>query len=462
MPQAIAGVIFALGILWLFVLDRDREIQTSKALWLPVVYLWIAGSRAVSEWLAAIGWGAAAPLLDSVDRYFEGSPNDRLVFAALLTLGVVVLLRRGRQVETLLRANGPMLVFFLYCAISVLWSDYPFVAFKRWTKAVGDPIMILIVLTDLNPSAAIKRVLARAGFLLMPLSILFIKYYPDLGRYYSRWEGTQSFGGVTTNKNSLGMACLVLGLGALWRFLQVYRSREGTRRTKQLIAQGVVVAMVLWLLWIANSVTSLSCFALAGSLIVVTSFSALARKRAVIHLLVVVMLSAASSALFLDVGSGILETMGRNPTLTGRTEIWHLVLGLAGNPLFGTGFESFWLGPRLEKIWSIYWWHPNEAHNGYLEVFLNLGWVGVAMLAVVMVTGYRDIVSSFQRDPDAASLRLAYLVAAAAYSLTEAGFRMMSPIWIFLLLAVTATPTIRSEGRDAAACGVTDTVADIG
>src|SRR2546428_3149771 len=46
------------------------------------------------------------------------------------------------------------------------------------------------------------------------------------------------------------------------------------------------------------------------------------------------------------------ETMGRGPTLTGRTQIWHLVLSMTTNPLLGTGFESFWLGPRLQKIWS--------------------------------------------------------------------------------------------------------------
>ena len=74
--------------------------------------------------------------------------------------------------------------------------------------------------------------------------------------------------------------------------------------------------------------------------------------------------------------------MGRDSTLTGRTEIWTHVLWVAGNPLLGTGFESFWLGDRLANVWSIM---PGiqEAHNGYLEVYLNLGWIGVTLLAVI-------------------------------------------------------------------------------
>ena len=86
--------------------------------------------------------------------------------------------------------------------------------------------------------------------------------------------------------------------------------------------------------------------------------------------------------------------MGRNPTLTDRTEVWSVILNQAGNPWVGTGFESFWLGPRLDRIWSIYSWHPGEAHNGYIEIYLNLGWTGLVLLAVVIATGYRTVIAA--------------------------------------------------------------------
>jgi O-antigen ligase len=179
---------------------------------------------------------------------------------------------------------------------------------------------------------------------------------------------------------------------------------------------------------------------LAGSLIVATTIPAVFRNRTVIHALVFVLLFIACSPLFSTLGSGFVSVLGRDPTLTGRTFIWEIALSLAGNPFVGTGFESFWLGERLEKVWNIFFFPLNEAHNGYIEVYLNLGWVGLAMLAAIMMAGYRDILRSFHQGQDMAKLRLAYFVAALAYSLTEAGFRMMSPIWIFFLLAVTAIP----------------------
>ena len=130
--------------------------------------------------------------------------------------------------------------------------------------------------------------------------------------------------------------------------------------------------------------------------------------------------------------------MGRDPTLTGRTAIWNLVLGMTANPLFGTGFESFWLGSRLQTMWSIYWWHPNEAHNGYIEIFLDLGWVGVALLAVLLLSGFRNTFTAVRQQAEAGGLLLAYLVVVLIYNLTESAFRELDPIWFVLLLSVIA------------------------
>jgi O-antigen ligase len=434
MPPQIATVVFVLGILGLFWLDRDREARTSKALWVPVLWLLINGSRSVSQWMES------GPIVDSPERYVEGSPLDAFVFGTLLAAGLIVLVGRRRQVGLLLRANGPILLFFSYCALSTLWSDYTFVAFKRWTKALGDVVMVLIVLTDPDRLPALKRVLARAAFLLVPLSVLFIKFYPDLGRSYNQWTWLPMYAGVTTGKNELGMTCLVFGLGSAWRFFRAFRAGEGTRRAGRVIAHGIILAMVLWLLRMSNSMTSLSCFIMAGGLLAITSLVRLARKPVVVHLLVAAIVSVSFSVLFLHVGGGALETMGRDSTLTGRTEIWSTVLSVAENPLVGTGYESFWLPERIQRLWDVFGLHINEAHNGYLEVYLNLGWIGVALLAVLIVTGYRNVSVAFRRDPDAGGLRLAYFIAAVVYSFTEAGFRTMSLIWIVFLLATTAVP----------------------
>jgi len=143
----------------------------------------------------------------------------------------------------------------------------------------------------------------------------------------------------------------------------------------------------------------------------------------------------------------MLSGLGRDPTLTGRTAIWHVVLSLHTNPLVGTGFESFWMGSRLLTVWDQTEKGIEEAHNGYLELYLNLGWVGISLLTAMIVTGYRSALITLRRSPHLGRIRLAFFTAGLIYSLTEAGFRMMSPIWIMFLLSVTDVP---ARGKPAA------------
>ncbi len=390
-------------------------------------------SRPVSEWIQGVP--TDRPIVD-----LDVDPIQRSLFAGLWLIGVLVLLGRRRRVLALLRDNGPILLFFSYCTVSLVWSDYPGVALTRLIKAFGDLAMVMIVLTDSEPSLAFKKFLARAGFLLVPISILLIKYYPERAVGYKAGDGKKVFTGVTTNKNLLGVILLLYGLAAAWRVLQGLRERKHAQSNQPLIAQAVLLGMIFWLFWKANSMTSLASFVLAGSLIVATNFSWLARKRAIVHFLVVIVIAIASIALFFDAGGAMLQAVGRDPSLTGRTELWQDVINLSGNPLFGTGFESFWQGTRLKWLWTKYWWHPNEAHDGYLEVYLNLGWIGISLLALLILSGYRNILRMLRRDPEASRIRLAYLVVALIFSFTEAGFRLMNPIWIFFLLAIAAVP----------------------
>jgi O-antigen ligase len=432
MTTQIATFVYVLGIIGLFWLNWERKARTSIALWISFLWLAIAGSRPVSQWLES------GPSFDSPEQVLDGSPMDRAVFVVLLVLGLLVLVRRRQQVRQLLWSNLPILSFFLYCAISVCWSEFPEVALKRWIKASGDLVLVLVVLTEVDSYAAVKRLLSRTAFILIPLSILFIKYYPNLGRSYNKWTWMPSFGGVTTSKNTLGMICMLMGLGSLWRFLSECRRRKCADRNRKLIAHGVLLATVLWLFTIADSMTSLSCFVLAGGLMAAMNFSRFARKPAMVHLLVAVVVLISFATLFLGIGSGFVQsTMARDTTtLTGRTDIWKIALSMTGNPVVGTGFESFWLGKRLEKMWE-YNREINQAHNGYLEVYLNLGWIGVTLLAWMLAASYGRVVRGVRQHPEG-SLWLAYFVVMVIYNFTEASFKMMSPIWILFLLATVA------------------------
>jgi O-antigen ligase len=157
-----------------------------------------------------------------------------------------------------------------------------------------------------------------------------------------------------------------------------------------------------------------------------------------VHALVLGLVVVAGTVMLFGGGTNVAHALGRNPTLTGRTEIWAAVIPMAPNPFVGAGFESFWLNPRVNAtLAELFPGLPlNEAHNGYVEVYLELGWVGVGLISLILLDGYRRSVGAFRREPVLGGLLITLVLCATVYSVTEAGFRMMDPIWIFCLLGV--------------------------
>jgi len=367
---------------------------------------------------------------------------------SLIILGLLALWKRRAQAKDILRANAPVVVFLLYCLVSALWADYPFVTLKRWIRAVADIVMVLVILTDPAPEAAFRWVLSRVAYVLVPLSVLLIRFYPEIGRWYSP-SGEQMWTGVGTSKNGLGALCMVAGIGVLWNWLAPFSSKSWDR-IRQRIALGTVFLIMLYLLWISDSKTALMCFLLAST---VFAIPRLFLTPSIVSVLVVGIIASCYAVLIAGVGGGALEAMGRNASLTGRTRVWVIVRRFVENPWLGAGYESFWIGERQATLTGF---GGNQAHNGYLEIYLNLGWVGVMLLTVIIATGYRNVMTEIRSNPALGRLKVALFLIGIVYNFTEAGFKMMSTVWIVFLWATMAVPTAQlSEVRSAVSRFVT-------
>jgi len=399
------------------------------ALVIPAVWMILNTTHPLSFWLGMSPTGSY-----TTEAYVEGNPFDRNVALVLQFAALVVLWRKSTKVGAMLRKNRVILVYFLFCLLSVLWSDFPFVTFKRWIKALGDVQMVLVILVESDPFAALSRILTRMGFFLFPLSILFIRFYPDLGRRPTN-SWTQEPVGVTQQKNELGIMCMMYGIFFLWMLLSAYRERKRPGRWRPMLAYGTIIAMSAYLLNQCNSTTSIVGFVSSAGVLWLASRRPV--RPALVHFAVLTVLGLAVIALFFDPGGNLVQSLGKDPTLTGRKDIWNLVLSLHTNPLIGTGFETFWLGSRLEFMLHALTNLPiNEAHNGWIEVYLNLGWAGICFIGVLIVTGYKGIVSHIRQDPENGCLFLGFLLCALFYSFSEAGFRFGTVSWFFLLLVI--------------------------
>jgi len=441
MPASFALLLFMIYIFVFLRLDRDPHGGASKAMFIPFAWMCIAGSRFIGQWLRP-----RDPANLSV--YLEGSSVDRAVFIFLILAGVVVLIRRKLPWREVFTQNIWVWLFFLYGLISITWAEYPFIALKRWVKGLGTVVMVLIILTETKPYKAMETALRKMAIILLPLSVLFINYIPHLGRAYHR--GRPMYTGVAGHKNGLGILCLVAGVYFCWMFL--YRTlKRSTTEDKVLFGLYISMAvMIVWLTRKANSATSLSCLVIGIAIILLSRLPAFRKNpQRVLTVVIAVFIVFISLEAFWGVKDKVFTLLGREPTLTSRVPMWKDLISMVTNPILGFGYDSFWLGARQEYIYAN-WGIIGNAHNGYLEMYLNLGLVGVFFIGAWYASGLAKIRRRLHSDYPVAILRFVILLVAAIHGYTEASFYGVSLMWVLLFLAVMEPPRMpRRSDADA-------------
>jgi exopolysaccharide production protein ExoQ len=441
LPPTLALFLTVALIVFLFRRDIREKPDISGAFWLPLLWLFIGCSRSVPQWLNIFGLPVSGG--GSVE---EGSPLDASIFFALIIVGFCVLMKRQVRLSEVVLNNGWLIAFLLYCFISIAWSDFPFVAFKRWIKILGHPIMVLIVLTEPDPEEALIRLMKRCAYVVVPVSILFIKYYPHLGRMYDHWSGEPMNNGIAQHKNMLGGDCLILGFFFFWHLLKTWNTERSTWRRNELWLIAGFLIGIWWLFSQAHSASSLISLVI-GALIVV--FVGIRSNKNFIgtYMLAALVLIAAAELTF-GISGRVSEALGRGSTMSGRTDLWTRLLELDTNPILGTGFESFWLGERPKQLEGIFFFIPNEAHNGYLETYLTLGIIGVLLLIGLFVATFWKIRFELFQNFEWGRYRLGFLAAVVVYNWTEAAFKTISPIWfVFYLIAMDYPRTLLATTR---------------
>jgi O-antigen ligase len=430
MPPVLALVLTFALIFYLFWRESRKENGVSNAIWIPTLWFLISGSKLVSQWLALFGVRVGDSSLE------EGSPIDAVIHFGMILAGLFVLRKRSANLSEFVRNNRWLAIFLVYCLVSIVWSEFPFVAFKRLIRILGHPIMALVVLTDPNPKEAFRTLMKRSAYVLVLFSVLFIKYFPQYGRGFDTWTGMAVNCGVANSKNELGDICMIFGLFFFWNLLQSLQIKNRKARRAELVLNVGFLAAILWLLRMSSSATSLLC-AVIGMITIWVLRLRLINKRLIgVYVVAGILALAAAEAVF-GIYSHMLDVLGRDATLTGRSEVWHDALKLQPNPILGAGFESFWLGRRLDALWEKWWWKPNQAHNGYIETYLNLGYVGVVLLVGMIIGTFGKISRALLTKFEFARLRLGFLFVILVYNFTEAAFKNIHPLFtVFYLIAI--------------------------
>jgi hypothetical protein len=318
-----------------------------------------------------------------------------------------------------------------------MWSDYPVVSFKRWIKAIGTVIMALVILTERRPWEAFGDVVRRLSILVVPISIVLCKMFPEFGRghHHDNW----TYIGMAAGKNLLGQLCLIAAVYFSWNL--AFRRRLVELSWPPMFITLTLLMMTAWLLSVANSATALSCVVVAVCILVGSRMPSMERNpRRIVNVGVIVAIALWLIDAAFNIREFGLATVNRGSDLTSRLPMWRDLVDRAVDPFFGSGYESFWLGNRMQDL-LIKYGGVQQAHNGYLETYLNLGMIGLVIMLVSMLSGLAHARRELGVNYSWGVMRLAILAIVALYNWTEAAFYGINNMWLLFFVAAISVST---------------------
>jgi O-antigen ligase len=234
---------------------------------------------------------------------------------------------------------------------------------------------------------------------------LLIKYYPNLGVQYGRWSGELMWVGVAAQKNGLGILCFISIFFLTWKIVLRWRNKEKRIARCEPYVEVLLLAMSFWLFMgpkntLTYSSTSTAALTIGLMLFYIQlRFKKLNRQLSQTLLTVAVIVIVIYGTITPFVGGlmffDVTKMLNRSSDLTGRGEIWAIVIPMAmKNPMLGYGFGGF-SNDEMRAVLAA----PN-AHNGYLESILNIGFLGLLIWAAYIIFLCRKACSEMTVNSD--------------------------------------------------------------
>jgi exopolysaccharide production protein ExoQ len=303
----------------------------------------------------------------------EGDPLQRTLLAAAYLLALLALCFHGRKVLVMVAATPAIWLLLLWATLSVVWSGFPDIAFRRvlaaWLTSLYG--LVLVLRFELKQ---LLRLLGAALLVVIVGSLVLLVVFPEWGVMGPPLLG--NWRGAFVHKNHLGRFSALALL--VWGYL-LAQSKKNIER----ILWGAALVIASITLIGARSLSALVIAAVMPLSVLFLKILSKWKKLAPLWLLLFLSVSGIAVSLFVENQESILAVgLNKNATLTGRIPLWqNLSQQVSQRPLLGYGYASFWLGTEGPSalIWKNLDWEVRHAHNGYLDLWLQLGLPGICL-----------------------------------------------------------------------------------
>lgn len=345
--------------------------------------------------------------------------------------------------EKIIRAWPAWLILFGLIAlayVSKYWSIDPEVTSRR-VIALSINSAFAIYVGCVFRGAPLPRMLMNTCLIMAIGSLIMVFAVPRIGVH--QMDNAGLWRGLWYEKNQMGLVMVVGAVSSAAVLAADHLARNGRKPWVPLLAFGLTTLLVM----ATQSKTSLLCWLLGVGMI---GFWWVLKQGGAAFTIVAVWFSVVTSGLvawFWNTDSAaILQALGKDPSLTGRTLIWEaLMRRVAERPMTGYGFSAFWgvdsipaREIRLETQWPV-----PSAHNGWIDLLVQLGWPGAIFVGTIMlVSAILVIVRLNGMGAREGYWSIAYLTVFTALSLSESVLLTHANLpWILMLAIMSRTMT---------------------
>lgn len=308
-----------------------------------------------------------------------GRPLVQAIGLAIYFGSIFFILRRGKN-PFLASLRSPCLIaLMLYISASIAWSDNVSMSIRHVIGLWGTLVFGLYLSVAFS-SAQIVRMCALALGGLAAISILFSAAVPGLG------IGNNDGGmiGLWGQKNDFGKAMVI---AAIFLTAHVFTTRMPKEK---LVCMAMLGAAVLGAALSRSGTAALSLTLLIFVIVPAVYFLSRLMRRASVGFFVALGVICLAGYYVSQLAMGVvLDALGKDPTLTDRTVIWSLLMPyIDASPWIGHGYGGFWQSPEVVRF-TTRWNDISHAHNGYMDILLEIGRVGLALVALLLLSALR-------------------------------------------------------------------------
>jgi exopolysaccharide production protein ExoQ len=370
------------------------------------------------------------------DTPTEGNSIWKLILSISYLSVAAILFPYYRETLFVVRRNWFLAALVLLALTSCLWAATPALVLQRSVAVLGTTLLGIALAVRLSLEDQL-RLMSWLFRIIAVLSFVCILFLPSYGISASAEDHGQ-WQGIFSHKNGLG-SVMALSVLVEWHLPADTRFYKIVKRVALLISAVLLV--------FSNSITSM--FALVGSLLFIEIYR-LAKQRLRIPLYAIVLAAlliiASGLTVLLADSKGVTTALGRSSDLTGRTEIWSLVMSyIPERPVLGYGYSGFWNGasPESIAIGQVMGTMIMYSHNGFLEILLNLGAVGFLLTLAFLGAGIKRAFYCSERHRSSMDLwPLAFLFFFLLYNLAECAILLQDLEWAVCVAVVVASDKV--------------------